>query len=871
VNPIVAENQLPGSPPSQWDVNGAGDDSIQGFTTDISVNRGQTVFFKINTPSTHYRLDVYRMGYYQGLGARQVATVDVSLAQPQVQPGPVTDPATGLNDYGDWATSASWAVPASAVSGIYFAKLVREDGVAGSSHVFFVVRDDGGGSDLLFQTSDATWEAYNQYGGNSLYVGNGSVGRAYKVSYNRPFDDRSRGDGFGSFNYVFDAEYPMVRWLESNGYNVSYFTDVDSARRGSEIKNHKVFLSVGHDEYWSADQRANVEAARDAGVNLAFFSGNESFWKTRWENSIDGSGTPYRTLVCYKETLDDAKTDPLANVWTGNWRDPRFSPPADGGRPENGLTGTLFTVNGNESRAITVPGFDAHLRFWRNTSVASLAPDQTATLAAGTLGYEWDEDVDNGARPAGLFDLSSTTADVAERLRKYGNTFEPGRATHSLTLYRAPSGALVFGAGTIRWSWGLDGNHDDGTSIPDPTMQQATVNLFADLGAQPDTLQPNLVPATASTDHVPPTSVITTSFAAAASLTDGVPVTITGTASDAGGGVVAGVETSVDGGVTWHPATGRENWSYVWVPNSLGPTTIMSRAVDDSGNLETPSPGVTVNLTGSMTMFNGAAIPAVAEESDANAVELGAKFRSDVDGFLTGLQFYKGAGNTGTHVGNLWSSDGRLLATATFTAESASGWQQVSFSTPVAISANTTYVASYHTSTGHYAADNNFFLNAGVDNAPLHALKDGADGGNGVYNYGPSSAFPNQTYQSSNYWVDVDFTTTVTAAVPEASGAAGSSSLAAVSLSAADRFLASSSLAGSPASAAVPDEQQPMLQAAQDGMAAVPLETALPVLAREEDVIASRITVRVPTVFALPSVNAFPPAEASFTFPFAGN
>ena len=138
----------------------------------------------------------------------------------------------------------------------------------------------------------------------------------------------------------------MVRFLESNGYDVSYTTGVDTDRRGAELLEHKVFLSVGHDEYWSGQQRANVEAARAAGVNLAFFSGNEVFWKTRWENSIDGSGTPYRTLVTYKETHANAKIDPQAPAtWTGTWRDPRFSPPGDGGRPENALTGTIFTVN----------------------------------------------------------------------------------------------------------------------------------------------------------------------------------------------------------------------------------------------------------------------------------------------------------------------------------------------------------------------------------------------------------------------------------------------------------------------------------------------------------------------------------------------
>src|SRR5206468_6899306 len=124
--------------------------------------------------------------------------------------------------------------------------------------------------------------------------------------------------------WVFASEYPMVRWLEANGYDVSYFTGMDSDRRGTLLTQHKVFLSVGHDEYWSAGQRGNVEAARNAGVHLGFFSGTEIFWKTRWEPSIDGTGTPYRTLVSYKETQANAKIDP-SQVWTGTWRDPRFS------------------------------------------------------------------------------------------------------------------------------------------------------------------------------------------------------------------------------------------------------------------------------------------------------------------------------------------------------------------------------------------------------------------------------------------------------------------------------------------------------------------------------------------------------------------
>ena len=335
-NAIVTENQLPGTPESEWGIAGAGNASIQGFTTDISVNHGQTVYFKIDDrDQVSYEMEIYRLGYYGGMGARLVQTQFSSPATQVAQPAGLYDPTTGLLDCGNWSVTDSWAVPATATSGIYFAKVSRLD-TGAASHIFFIVRNDEGHSDMLFQTSDTTWHAYNPYGGKSLYDHQSPTGKAVKVSYNRPFIDRDV-DGVNSF--VLTSEYPMIRWMERNGYDVSYFTGVDAARYGSEILEHKVFLSVGHDEYWSGEMRANVEAARDAGVNLGFFSGNEGFWKVRWENSIDGTNTPYRTLVCYKESEQAAKTDPLPNVWTGLWRDPRFSPPADGGRPEECVDG----------------------------------------------------------------------------------------------------------------------------------------------------------------------------------------------------------------------------------------------------------------------------------------------------------------------------------------------------------------------------------------------------------------------------------------------------------------------------------------------------------------------------------------------------
>jgi len=605
-NDSVCENSKPGSQPPNWEIAGSGDSTIQGFATAMSVAQGGTISLKINTNAKAYTIGIFRLGYYQGLGARQVDSVTPSATLPQTQPACATDTTTNLYDCGNWAVSASWQVPSNATSGIYFAVLTRTD-TGGASQIFFIVRNDSSHSDILYQTSDETWQAYNSYGGHSLY---GQLrtfdlpNRAYKVSYNRPFITRDFANESATF--VFGAEYPMVRWLEANGYDVTYFTGIDAAVNGALIKNHKIYISSGHDEYVSGPQRTNIQAARDAGVNLAFFSGNETFWKTRLESSIDGSNTPNRTLVCYKETLANAVIDPLdPPTWTGTWRDPRFSPPADGGHPENGLSGTIFMVDGPGSdnpgnQSIQVPAADGKMRFWRNTTIANLPAGQTAALPAGTLGYEWDEDLDNGSRPAGLFHLSTATYSFTlDLLLDYGATYGAGTATHHMTLYRAPSGALVFGAGTVQWSWGLDSNHDNsfGFANPSPSsdMQQATVNLFADMGVQPGSLQGGLLLSSKSTDTISPSSAIT-SPAAGANLSLGSVVAITGTAADSGGGVIGGVEVSVDGGQTWHPAQGRESWTYSWTILASGSITIKSRAVDDSGNLETPSAGVTVNV-----------------------------------------------------------------------------------------------------------------------------------------------------------------------------------------------------------------------------------------------------------------------------------
>jgi hypothetical protein len=770
-NPIPTENGLPGSSAAVWDLPNpdAGAASIQGFATAISINTGETIEFKIDVkaPATDFSIKIYRLGYYGGAGAREVADLGNGFTGTAQNPC-LYDVATGKTDCSNWSVSASWTAT-NAVSGIYLAKLTRNDDGA-SSHLAFVVRDDGRNADIIFKTSDATWQAYNNYGGNSLYV-NGSgtpvpgFNHATKVSYDRPFATRAGGGGGGAGeDWLFNAEYPMIRWLERNGYNVSYTTDVDIDRdpqllgAGNTLK-HNIFLSVGHDEYWSAAERTNVEAALDAGMHLAFFSGNEVYWKTRWEDN-------HRTLVCYKEgTLGENvcgfKCDGSTTVWTGLWRDgdPNTYPGSDGGNPENGLIGQISWVG--TTGEIQVPAAYKDLRFWRNTSIASLSSG-TTTLTPGSLGYEWDQEQPQYAAsyPAGRILLSETNF---------------SGQTHKLSLYRHPSGALVFGAGTVQWSWGLDSNHDRGSAAPSADMQQATVNLFADMQVQPATLQAGLVAATASTDVLAPVSVITNP-AENDILSSGSFVSITGTATDAAG-VVAGVEVSVDDGATWQVAVGATNWIFNWTPVAEGNYTIRSRAFDDSGNMEVPTLGqpnyiaVTVGPPGSFTcpctIWNPATTtPGTPNEQDPTALEVGVKFRTSVAGFITGIRFYKGTQNTGSHIGNLWTLAGQNLGTANFVGETASGWQEVSFSAPIAVAANTTYVASYHTTSGYYSEDENYFSTGpgatGIANGPLLAIPNNdTDGPNGVYKYSGTSTFPDQTFNASNYYVDVVFDTQV--------------------------------------------------------------------------------------------------------------
>ena len=746
-NSIIDENALPGTPQSAWDA--LDNAPIEGFAQEFSVTKGDVVHFKIDVESSTllpYTVKIYRLGWYQGNGARFIADLGNSLSG-KLQTPYNYDNVTGKVDCSNWAVSAQWTVPMNAVSGVYIARLDCP-ALSAKSILLFVVRDDVSHSPLLFKTSDATWQAYNNYGGNSFYNSSTPVpgfAHATKVSYQRIL--HLRGDKSNFFN----SEYPMIRFLEKNGYNVSYSTDMDMARDNTPFTPaiHKTILSVGHDEYWSTEQRHKIETARSNGVNLAFFSGNEVYWKTRWEDN-------YQTLVCYKEgtkgeLVCGSKCDPVSSVWTGLWRDgcsPTYAA-NDGCSPEGPLTGQMSWTQSTGS--IKVPDTYKNLRFWKNTSIATLGAGQTATLPHGTLGNEWDPEQFDETYPSHRIILSNTIQ---------------SNFIHKMSMYRYNSGALVFSAGTMQWQWGLDDKHDLNTD-PGPVqpvskdMQQATVNLLYDMGATAGSLQANLVQPSALLDVDPPASTIVSPVHN--STVAGPTITVSGTSTDVGGGAIGGVEVSIDNGTTWHMATGLENWTYTFSPTGYGTITIKVRAFDDSGNLEAAgTPGspnaITILVSGPFhySVFNATYPVTPPIFFSGNPVELGMKFKSTIPGLITGFRYYKGPGVTGLHTGHLWDASGTLLATQDFTNETSSGWQSVDLATPVPIAANTTYVVSYFTNSGEFTREDPFFTSA-VVNGFLRGLANGEDGGNGVYAYNNTSLFPDNTSGSSNYYADVLF------------------------------------------------------------------------------------------------------------------
>lgn len=476
-NPIVAENALPGSP--DWPITRLQNtkDGLEGFASETSVAAGDALTFYINTPAQTFDLLIYRTGYYGGAGARLIEEV---RGLPGVrQPKPTRDSLTGLHTCSHWSPSHQLTVPAEWVSGMYLVKLIRPD-TGGESFIYFVVRNAKNQkrkSDILFQQSTSTYQAYNPHGGKSLYHFNSDVcqtvsagPRAVKVSFDRPYAHVLYGP-----NHYFMTDYPFVYWLEAQGYDVSYCTSLDTHASGKAGANnfllgHKTFLSVGHDEYWSQEMHDAITTARDAGVHLGFFSSNTSYWRVRFEPD-PATGKPDRVMCCYK-TTESGAPDPVSP--TGTWRDP-----ATVNQPENSLIGTQY-VGDNDLHffPLRVSAEQAQDRIYRHTGLAQLQPGQHANIGRRLIGWEWDAVVDNGHTPAGLQVLAESPT-FGNKLDDYGRTYSIGKAAQQLTRYVAASGAQVVAVGTNHWAWGL------GVFDADTRLQQITSNILADMGALP--------------------------------------------------------------------------------------------------------------------------------------------------------------------------------------------------------------------------------------------------------------------------------------------------------------------------------------------------------------------------------------------------
>ncbi|HEV7492805.1 Ig-like domain-containing protein [Baekduia sp.] len=483
-NAVVVENCYPGS--TGWKLTNAGrayDNGIEGFATATSINQGGSVDLKVNTgPSgdnVPYHIDIYRMGWYGGSHGRLVSSLPglKGVAQDSCQDGSGN---TGLLDCSNWDTTSKITTTTAWPSGVYWLRLVRDDNGADNS-ILLVVRKDGSTSQVVYGLPTSTYQAYNNYGGKSLYTWNSSgdptvsgTARAVKVSYDRPYTESYNGqDDFFPF-----ADMPNVGFLERQGYDVTYITSTDMHTSGSQLNNHKAYISPAHDEYFSTEMRTAVTNARTAGTGIFFLGSNQVYWKIRYEAS-PFSSTANRVEVGYK-TTESGATDPVSP--TGTWRDP-----AGANQPENALVGNAY-VGDDDSHVwgLTVTAAQGKTRVWRHTALANQAAGTSTDVGTGLVGWEWNDRVSNGSEPAGTTSFFST-ATTGEILQSDGHTYAPGAPGKSTgTYYKAASGAWVVSTGTNYWSRGLDVN-DAGTGEPRLDVQQATTNILSDMGSTPTT------------------------------------------------------------------------------------------------------------------------------------------------------------------------------------------------------------------------------------------------------------------------------------------------------------------------------------------------------------------------------------------------
>jgi len=456
------ENARPGS--LEWQLAQPAEyGEVEGYASLTSVQRGGQIKLFVSATEPFYTIDIYRMGWYGGMGARLILGGIRRSGNRQPIPTPDTD--TGLIEC-DWTdpyvvTTSNPHDENDWVSGVYLAKLTA--GISGrQSYIIFVVRDDERLSDYLFQSSVTTFQAYNNWGGKSLYTYNSVGHAAKKVSFNRPYaisESSSADFGQGAGGFLIGWEYNMLRWLEREGYDVTYSTNIDTHADPNLLLNHRGWLSVGHDEYWSWEMRSHVEQARDRHINLAFFSANVCFWQIRLEPS-PFTGELHRTIVSFKDE-EDSHEDPYAldtdptndHLVTTRWR----QSPVD--RPEEAFIGVMYEADPVDGDIVVV---NVHSWVTRGTGLRSF------DHLTGLLGYEVDRIFGRGENPVTV--IARSPYIIGDR-----------ESYSDMVFYEMPNGAIVFATGSMQWSWGLDdfNGPTPRTARLSTPAQQMTRNVLA--------------------------------------------------------------------------------------------------------------------------------------------------------------------------------------------------------------------------------------------------------------------------------------------------------------------------------------------------------------------------------------------------------
>jgi hypothetical protein len=409
---VAVENRRQGT--SGWRISHAGPaDAIQGWADHVSAAAGERVRLYVSTTARRFRVQAYRMGWYGGRGARLVWR---SRPLPgRRQPAPVRAPRTSMVAT-RWRRSLTIPVDPAWVPGVYLLKLVA---ATGQRYVPLTIRDDRSRAALVVQDAVTTWQAYNRWGGRSLYVGpDGSLEtRSRVVSFDRPYAaEQGAGDFLGN-------ELPLVRLVESLGLDVTYWTDIDLHRHPERLLAHRALVSLGHDEYWSTRMRRGAEAGRARGVNLAFLGANAVYRHIRLRPSATG---PDREEVNYKpwSVTDDPawRTDP-AQVTT-DWRRPPLND------PESRLLGNMYECNPTHA-----PGVVVAPSSWLFAGTGVRA----GSHLPGLVGDEYDRVQPGAPRPPGVEVLLHSPVQCR------------GASFADTTYYTARSGARVFASGTSSW------------------------------------------------------------------------------------------------------------------------------------------------------------------------------------------------------------------------------------------------------------------------------------------------------------------------------------------------------------------------------------------------------------------------------------